>query len=317
MIRGSPICSGTPSPAVLPAGPRFETCCSRGCWPGSRHRQVAHTEFSQPRDAGRQHQALCALDPRSPHPPLPPPGPGRFSPATRLSPQALHSLRTGPEPGFPGSAPAPLCPRKGPCASTRAPRPQPTPARQAAAAGHWARADVAQAAGARLGWTQPPAGRGVTGRGLTRASRRRRLLRGTGSAGGRCEALTWGRPGRGARGAGGSLPSNRHVSAARGASEDAGRGGRRLRRAARGRRRRAASRGQRGAPPRRRRRRRPRGGGESCPAPPARGSCREVARAVAVGLARARGGGKRSDPGSRLPPRASRPPPAPGRPDPR
>lgn len=237
-------------------------------------------------------------------PPLP--GPRRLprsashQPERATAPGPSHAPRFRPSPAVPSEEGPRAC-------CTRAPRPQPTPARQAAA-GHWARADGAQAAGARAGLTQPPEGRGVTGRGLTLAGRRWRLLRARARLAEAPRRLPEGDRGAGRGGAGGSLPSSRHVSAAQGASEDAGRGGWRLRRAARLRRRRAASRERRGAPPRRRRR--PRGGGESCAAPPARDSCREVARAGAVGLARA---GRREvatplAPGaSRLAPRARRP----------
>lgn len=160
---------GPPSSPPLRPRLRFETCCSRRVL--ARHEQVAHAEISPPRDAGRQTApSLCTLDPRSS---------ASGTPATppRRVPPARKSLRTGPQPGFP-VPPQPCCPLgRGPRACcTRAPRPQPTPARQAAA-GHWARADGAQAAGARAGLTQPPEGRGVTGRGLTLAGRRWRLLR--------------------------------------------------------------------------------------------------------------------------------------------
>lgn len=155
MFWGSPVCLGTPSPAVLQGCPpfhclRFETCRSR--WVLARLQAGGTREFPPPRDAGRQLQAHGAHDP----PVLRCWVPGKS--LWRRVPPARKSLGTGPEPGFPVPPQAPLPTRKGPCAGTRAPRPRPTPARQAAA-GHWARADAAQAAGVRAGLTRPPEGR--------------------------------------------------------------------------------------------------------------------------------------------------------------
>lgn len=146
---------------------RFETCCSRRVLAGF---QAGGTrEFPPSRGT-----LATAPSPRRPPRPRPPvlrywdPGESRW----RRVPPARKSLRTGPEPGFPVPPQALLPAPKGPCAGTRAPRPRPTPARQAAA-GHWARVDATQAAGVRAELTRRPRAAdtdpGVTGRGLAPA----------------------------------------------------------------------------------------------------------------------------------------------------